>query len=233
SDIPRERQVWPAAVGGKPSTTSIDAPVVISVGAHNGAGNLAGFSNHSRTKVAILAPGCMIPSYKLAGDPPAFTDPPRAEAAFVSGTSFAAPIVSFVAALITSDQSLQSPSAVKERIIVGTDFYYDLRKDVFSSGILNVGKALAYRFYVIETGDRKNPSLEYGNVSVNAPGPTIECGGETIYLNNIRKIAHDKEKRQVMVLYQTDRTNPASFDRGLCDDSVLNGISYDFKSLEK
>src|SRR5262249_55929870 len=58
-------RVWPAEKGGEPSAPSKDSAVVISVGAHDAEGQPTEFSNFSSSKVAVLAPGCMIPSFEL------------------------------------------------------------------------------------------------------------------------------------------------------------------------
>jgi hypothetical protein len=225
-------RVWPAENGGEPSAPRQDSAVVISVGAHNAEGKRVEFSNYSRSKVAVLAPGCMIPSFELRKSGSTYADPLRAEPAHVTGTSFAAPVVSFLVALIMSDPQTRSPSVAKERILVGTDFSYSLRGDAYSSGIINVGKALGHRFDIVETGTRDQPSLRYGEVTNRKDLPNFECSNQVIDFGRVKKIAYDKPEKQVLVMFQETSDRPSSFKRFICPDSVLDRISYTFKDAE-
>lgn len=97
---------------------------------------LASFTNRGVRTVDLAAPGCQVESIALAGGNEAFT-----------GSSFAAPLVSFTAALLMSE-GITSPIRVKNRIIASVDFVPGLA--VHSGGVLNVPKALAVFEDIVE-----------------------------------------------------------------------------------
>lgn len=191
-------KVWPAELGGKPTARDSNSAVVITVGAHNAANSRAGFTNYG-PKVDVFAPGCMIPSFELrrSGNGLTYAVPGRAVRAYVTGTSFAAPIVSFFVGLIFSDQNMVFPSSVKERILVGTDFYSKLTGDTWSSGVLNAGKILGHRFDIIEVDTASKRSVKYGKVTVKGSAESITCGDVAVTFRSLKKLAHDKDTHQV------------------------------------
>lgn len=91
--------LYPAALGGMKNGN------VLSVASVDGDGRLSGFSNYSNDLVDLAAPGCKIASW-LTLD--------RTEA--VSGTSQAAPLVTFTAAALHSLWPGATPKAVKNRL---------------------------------------------------------------------------------------------------------------------
>lgn len=111
--------------------------LLISVGASDGSGGLAPFSNRGANKVDLAAPGCMVDSIVPGAE--------RREK--LSGTSQAAPLVSFTAGLLYSEGL--SISQIKNRILLTTD--YDPGKlgecggpggCVQTKGRLNIARAL-------------------------------------------------------------------------------------------
>ncbi|WP_019832821.1 S8 family serine peptidase [Sphingomonas sp. PR090111-T3T-6A] len=132
---------WPGSFGGDPS----NAPrsVVVTVGAHDITGAITPFSRRGYNKVDILAPGCTIGTYTSDDAYPA----PNLKPIKRDGTSFAAPLVTMVAALLQSEGL--SPPDIKKRLIFSADFDPTLSEDVYSSGRLNIAKALSvWRDYI-------------------------------------------------------------------------------------
>ncbi len=95
-----ESSIYPAALGGLPN--------VLTVAAEDGTGYLTQFSNRSMAVVDIAAPGCNVQS-TLDGINPAV----------LSGTSQAAPIATFAAALL--DRVHVSPENRKRRLVLSGD----------------------------------------------------------------------------------------------------------------
>lgn len=129
---------------GYPARYSVEFPNVISVAAHDSLSQRACFSNYG-SGVDIAAPGVDVES----------TVEGAGATAKLSGTSQAAPVVTFTAALLFSAGYSRTPEAVKNRIMVSGDFTPEL-KDVVSSELkLNVAKALAFKNDVIELSDHQ------------------------------------------------------------------------------
>lgn len=90
---------------------------VMTVGATDGRGLKAGFSNYGKDTVHIFAPGVKILSTVQKGYYARF-----------SGTSMSAPFVSGVAGLLLSQDSSLSPAELKARMMDSTRFDRDLEK---------------------------------------------------------------------------------------------------------
>jgi hypothetical protein len=108
--------------GGAPGTLTAPADVdgVVSVGALTRYRTLVGFSSigpasDGRMKPEVVAPGEFVPAPE-----PYSAD--RASYAFVDGTSFSAPIVSAIMALILQAHPRISPQAAKERLYASCGF---------------------------------------------------------------------------------------------------------------
>jgi hypothetical protein len=108
----------------------------------------------------------------------------------VDGTSFAAPAVSFVAALLRN-YGLR-PGDIKARILTSVDVRNSLTEITYSRGLLNPSKALAIWYDVLEY--RKSNAADYkiafGRVT-NKAGLFKFCQSE-IKLQELRKIAFDR-----------------------------------------
>lgn len=118
----------PAVLGG-PSADNL-----ISVAAYDGSGNLAPFSNYSKDHVDIAAPGCRINSWmSRLGD-----------TANLSGTSMAAPQVTFAATLLRSVAPKASGADIKNRLIASGDLLANntVRPIAHNGAKLNTAKAL-------------------------------------------------------------------------------------------
>jgi hypothetical protein len=133
------RRVYPASFGGDNSGRHN----LITVAALDTNGQLAAFSNYGDQYVDISAPGCLQSAYE------------REENGYrivqVSGTSFAAPHVSFTAALLRAVWPTAVPSRIKARILSGADIspLLDPAKVAYSRQ-LDVVKSLAVYQDVVE-----------------------------------------------------------------------------------
>jgi hypothetical protein len=229
----KDSALYPAALGGKPTASRLSQSVVITVGAHKGDGKLAAFSYFSDRKVDVLAPGCMIPSYELRRSGDGWADPLRVVESFVTGTSFAAPLVSFFASVLMTDVSQAEPGIVKERALVGTDFDADLAEAAFSSGRLNPAKMLSAGFDVLETVIDGQRRIRFGTVKNKDALPKIACSSMPAAFKDVRKLARDPIKNKVLLMSNPDRNVPQSLERGICDQPpILQGMKYQFDDAE-
>lgn len=128
--------VFPAGDGGRVGRF---ADRIVTVGAHDNSGAWARFSNYSDEYVDLLAPGCAIE-----------TVDPKGHVVRESGTSVATAIVSFAAGLIRS-LGAEQRQEVKNRLLIGTDIDAGLAQRSWTSGRLNMVKAISIRNDVIET----------------------------------------------------------------------------------
>lgn len=123
---------YPAAFGGRigniVTVTSVDGPV-------GGVHRLSRFSNYGESYVDIAAPGCKLESW---------LDTER-HAVRLSGTSQAAPVVTFAATLLRSVWSTK-PSNIRQRLMVSGDLLAleEDRDRVRSRSQLNIAKSLTY-----------------------------------------------------------------------------------------
>ncbi len=142
--------VWPARYGGDPkNSTGLTA---VTVGGHRPDGAIWPRSARSATYVDLLAPACRVPTY--TGTSRAGADGKPSLAAIRkadNGTSLAAPIVSMVASILSS-YGLK-PWEIKQRLVFSSDFDPDLADVAFSSGRLNVRRAIAAPLDVVVVRD--------------------------------------------------------------------------------
>lgn len=115
-----------------PAQYSRSFPHVMTVAAHDLNGKLLDESNRGKNTVDLAAPGSDVTSTTL-GDGEAIES--------TSGTSQAAAMVSFAAALVFS-RGITDPLLVKQRILLSVDYDSKLSKSVRSGGRLDVVKAL-------------------------------------------------------------------------------------------
>lgn len=156
------------------------------------------FSRLGRDQVDLLAPGCLIPTFTWSGVAGA-----PVEVVTRNGTSFAAPIVSFLAALLSAEG--MSPWMIKDRLIVSADVDGDLANLVWSSGRLNLTKALSvYRDYIVYADDPTNHPEATTVVVGSLVGKQdeVEICGVTITKRDLRKLA---------VAPSADKTKPGKW----------------------
>lgn len=121
---------WPGSMGGAADNAS--SGVVVSVGGHDPTGRVLPFSRYG-PEVDLLAPGCLIPTYTLSDG--------KVTSAERNGTSFAAPLVSLVAAQLA--RAGMTPRQIKDRLIVSADVSESVQDKSYSGGILDAERALS------------------------------------------------------------------------------------------
>lgn len=136
-------KLYPARFGGDRGE-----PNLVTVGAHDLSGARAGFSHFSEKYVDLLAPGCAVQ-----------TRDHQRNIVLDNGTSPATALVSFTAALVRA-LGVQQPGRIKLRLLTGTDFDPSLSSDAFSSGRLNIIKAISLHHDIVEL--RKDGTLLFG-----------------------------------------------------------------------
>ncbi|MEJ1161431.1 S8 family serine peptidase [Prosthecomicrobium sp. N25] len=170
---------YPANLGGGAGEFN---RIVITVGAHGPDGAITSFSNFSNNFVDILAPGCSIPVPTLDYT----NDRPVIKIDYQSGTSFSAPIVSFVAALLRSEGVRVQD--IKRRIVLTASHDSKLKTKVRFGARLDIPNALSvYNDVIIlrtssgADGERLRGRLNQRQ-TINLPE---DCGGST----TIRRVA--------------------------------------------
>lgn len=119
--------LYPASYSGIPQVR----PAMLVVGAHGPTGEITGFSNWGRRYVDLLAPGCRIPD-ALAGDAPV-----------LHGTSAAAPLVTFTAAVLRALLPDPQPARIRDRLHASARFVSDHVAQVTAfGGVLDIPVAL-------------------------------------------------------------------------------------------
>ena len=191
---------WPASMGGESSPAAIGS--VITVGSHDPDGSISSFSRRGDRTIDLLAPGCGI----VTVDGPTQGDNPETLAVrSVSGTSFAAPSVSFVAAML---HGLGLPFGdIKGRLILSADVSNALDSNVYSRGRLNPEDALAFPFIVYRFDNDGSPSrvtAEPLDVFPNLAIQVTLCG-EPYLLHELSKIARRVEDDGTAMLHVWER----------------------------
>lgn len=122
---------------------------------------LASFSNYSSKHVSIAAPGCAVSSWKPADDIS------RYEVDEFSGTSFAAPIVAYTAAIVRAlmPPLRTAPKWVRARLLASADLTNI--KGVEDGRILNPVKAVSVHEDVVEYIDEDGAAkIAYGQLQL-------------------------------------------------------------------
>lgn len=195
----------------------------IVVGAADG-NKRASFSNYSPDLVDIYAQGCGVESWDSNGELETY-----------SGTSFAAPAVTFVAALLRSIEpnKLSDGGRLKARLLVSADNFLQLRMEGKDGRLLNPMKAISIYQDVIEI----DGALQYG--SFESARVQDFCENE---INNVRVAKIGRNLTSVLgggddtVAYYTLQDN-GTIDLGFCKpkEKVLfrreGGPNYEFMNM--
>lgn len=183
-----ERKVYPARYGGDNNDGRYN---LITVAALNLKGTKAGFSNYGRKYVDIAAPGCLHKVLEYDDSASAFRQ------IYVSGTSFAAPLVSFASALVKSLWSGAPPRRIKKRLIAASDISQELREkgQVSDGRVLNIIKAVSLYHDVVEVRIDGKTRLIFGEIDRENRIFQFCKGSLTLY----RKM--DESKPQIKKLY--------------------------------
>lgn len=106
----------------------------------------AKFSNFSKDAVSILAPGCGVGSWQAESAARTYV------AAAFTGTSFSAPLVTYVAGLVYSltPQDFRSAGRIKARILASSDLRPELVDAAADGRLLNPAKAVSLYNDVVE-----------------------------------------------------------------------------------
>lgn len=132
---------YPASYGG----TGVAANWILTVAASGPNRKPTRFTNRSAERVDLLAPGCRLP-FSMDGR----------ETVELHGTSFAAPLVSFTAAMVYA-LGVTNMRDVKTRIISSADFDPLLERYSRYSAILNIERAVSlFKDSIRENGARKD-----------------------------------------------------------------------------
>jgi subtilisin family serine protease len=159
------RTIYPARYGGPTSR------YVITVAAMDGPA-VASWSNFGSDWVDIGAPGCGIPV--LSYDP----DSLSWKQEVLSGTSLAAPLVTFVAALVKSEKGADiNPVSLKRRLLVSADIEPKLAAKIADGRTLNAAKALALFEDVVELNNSR--PLLYGSLTFKYAGSVLDDSSNT------------------------------------------------------
>lgn len=146
---------------------------IITVAASNQYDRLASWSQYGQTSVDVMAPGVNVCTTTTSSDYTC-TDSDVADGDdnnnFVDGTSFSAPYVAGVAALVKSQYPAADYQEIKGRIMAGVDAKSTARNKMTSGGRVNAENALI----VAET-----EVLVVKSVSVDASGNGVIDSGET------------------------------------------------------
>jgi len=165
---------------------------LISVAALDGSGTLTGFSNWGTHNVDLAAPGCLIDSIL-----------PEGKRGALSGTSQAAPLVSFTAALLYSEGL--TADQIKDRILLTTKLDHlklgvcsgDAGRCVSSEGSLDIIKALQIYQDVLV---RRNPD---GSIVTMSGRVQEECLTLDRHCYDVRgaiaRLLHDPKSKESRV----------------------------------
>jgi hypothetical protein len=200
---------YPARFGGGKypnvlTVASVDGPA-------NGLQKLSAFSNRSSTYVDLAAPGCEIKSWVDAEQPPIA----------VSGTSQAAPEVTFAASLLRSLWNT-TPVKLKNRLLYSGDLLEDDGDAavVKSKARLNIGKALAYPWTRVSFTRNGESRALLGELQ---PLQGLRCDGakSDVPPPALRAL---KRKGEKMALFKTDSNS----DLTVCWGGARQDIELDF-----
>ena len=157
---------YPASYGGPDNEGQANLITVAGLYKEDTGWRRAWFSDYGSSHVELGAPGCAVPVVHYERDEESWTSRPRYE----DGTSFAAPLVSFAAGLISSERSDLSAPQIKNRILAAADLVPALVAEIADGRTLNLVKAAAVSQDVMEAGGQiLRGSMQLIDVARGAP----------------------------------------------------------------
>ena len=144
-------QHFPASYGGPDNDGQANLIAIAALYRDGATGwKRAPFSDFGTNHVELGAPGCAVPVVHYERDQEAWESVPHRE----NGTSFAAPLVSFTAALISNEKPDLSGSQIKNRLLAAADLNPSLAREIIDGRSLNVVKAASLVQDVLQTGSQ-------------------------------------------------------------------------------
>jgi subtilisin family serine protease len=198
--------VYPAGHGGR-------GPLgerLITVGAHANDGDWAHFSNFSSEFVDLLAPGCSIPTIDPDGN-----EVPE------YGTSVATALVSFTAGLVRS-LGENHPQELKNRLLISVDVDERLKERAWTSGRLNIIKAVSLRYDVIESVDQAAKYLFGRLADPDELRKFCDNPQTRVSLENLRKVRPNLTKNNGLFIEYWGERNDGSLWRKECRQILSN-----------
>ena len=196
---------------------------IIAVGALDGDLGLAEISNSGPQWVDIGAPGCAIPVLSYDNNKKLWNIQK------LHGTSLAAPIVSFAAALIKSESGNWSPALIKGRLLASADLSPALVSKIADGRILNISKALSLWHDVLEVRETvirgKVELKQNGKLKSEKDTVDFTCRGLPVSVppRNILKLVPNftnLENKRVLKMYYRPKDGTAEFENVECDMSA-------------
>lgn len=205
----QNNHIYPAMYGGEKNDGVYN---LISVGAVGGDNRWAKFSNKGSSFIELSAPGCAVPVLSYNSKTDSWTTD------LLSGTSVAAPLVAFTAALIDSEATYMwatklEPVEIKQRLLASADLDETMAAKVYDGRVLNIYKAVNLFSDTVETST--GDPLLMGNVKfrvneIDKSYLDLDCGSgpSTIAVSHILKMVpsfhHDANEPRPMRLYLQD-----------------------------
>jgi subtilisin family serine protease len=205
---------------------------LIVVGASDGP-RRAVFSNSSRSAVSILAPGCGVDSWKA--------DPASGRYAVdrFDGTSFSAPLVTYVASLVYSlaPRDFRSSSRVKARILAASDLREEFLDDVPDGRYLNPTKAVSLYHDVVErevvVDGQSRKELLFGEFRQQDVRLSRFCESGFVDGNRLLKIARTPQPDDGDTLIYYTWSEDAGLNSGTCNPRPSISFTIDGETSSK
>lgn len=205
-----QHEFFPARFGGGRFANVLTVASID--GASGGKQKLSAFSNRSSKYVDLAAPGCALSSWVDADRPPVRS----------TGTSQAAPVVTFAASLLQSLWGV-SPLKLKNRLLYSGDLL-EVEADqrvIRSKTQLNITKALGVpwtRVEVLRSGERRILLGQLGQLQ----GLRCEDASADLRSDNVRALKRTQAGK--IALFRTD----SSGELNVCWGQVREDLELDF-----
>lgn len=213
-------ELYPQVEGRIPTNS------LIVVGASDGR-KRAAFSNRSDEAVSILAPGCGVDSWKAEPESGRYTVDK------FDGTSFSAPLVTYVASLVYSlaPRDFRSSFRVKARILAASDLREEFLNDVTDGRYLNPTKAVSLYHDVIELeiddADQPRTELLFGRFVDEQVRLSRFCESGFVDGDKLLKIARTPQTNDGDTLVHYTWSESAGVKRGTCPPRQSVGFTVD------